>query len=177
MSDPTNSTICQQITSADLAAATGEAVLLDVRSPIEFETEHIPDSINVPLDELDSRCEEVSRKGRLIVICRSGKRAERGAFTLMGRGFQPSVLEGGLLAWRKAGLPLKEGKKMLSIERQIQLIVGIGALSGALLGAFVNPWFLLIPGFFGAGLTFAGLTGTCGLAILLSKAPWNKLPT
>lgn len=175
MSDATKTTICQQIKPADLAANVAEAVLFDVRSPIEFETEHIPNSINVPLDELDARFDEVPRNGKLVVICRSGKRAERGAYALMGRGFQPTVLEGGLLGWRKAGLPVKEGRKMLSLERQIQLIVGVGALFGALLGAFVNPWFLVVPVFFGAGLTFAGLTGTCGLAILLSKAPWNRL--
>ncbi len=174
MSDQSNSTICPQVAAADVAVQTG-LVLVDVRSPIEFETEHIAGSINVPLETLDSRCDEVSRDGQLVVICRSGKRAERGAYTLMGRGFQPKVLEGGMVAWRKAGLPIKEGRKRLPIERQIQLIVGTGVLTGVLLGVFVSPWFLVIPGFFGAGLTFAGLSGTCALGILLGKAPWNKL--
>lgn len=174
MSEQPNSTICPQVAAADVASQTG-LVLVDVRSPIEFETEHIAGSVNVPLEALDSRSEEVSRNGQLVVICRSGKRAERAAYTLMGRGFQPKVLEGGMIAWRKAGLPVKEGKKRLPIERQIQLIVGAGVLTGVLLGAFVNPWYLVIPGFFGAGLTFAGLSGTCALGILLGKAPWNKL--
>lgn len=176
MSDSSNSAVCQQITPADLVRDIGQAILLDVRSPIEFEVEHIDNSINVPLAELQSRCAEVPRKGQLVVICRSGKRAERGAYTLLGQGFEPKVLEGGVLAWRKAGLPLKEGKKMLPIERQIQLIVGTGVLTGVILGVLVNPWFLIIPGFFGAGLTFAGLSGTCALGLLLNKAPWNQLP-
>jgi rhodanese-related sulfurtransferase len=176
MSELSNSTICQEITPADLAAAPGQTVLLDVRSPIEFETEHIIDSINVPLDELEARCEEVPRKGQLVVICRSGKRAERGAYALLGRGFQPKILAGGMVAWRKAGLPVTEGKKMLPIERQIQLIVGVGVLTGVLLGVFISPWFLVIAGFFGAGLTFAGISGTCALGLLLMKAPWNRLP-
>lgn len=176
MSELSNSTVCKQIAPAELAASLGEMVLLDVRSSIEFETEHIAGSVNVPLNELEARCEEVPRKGQLVVICRSGKRAERGAYTLLGKGFRPEVLEGGLVAWRQAGLPVKEGKKMLAIERQIQLIVGIGVLTGVLLGVFVNPWFLIIPGFFGAGLTFAGLSGTCALGLLLMKAPWNQLP-
>ncbi len=175
MPELSNSSVCQQIGPKDLAENTAESVLLDVRSPIEFETEHIPNSINVPLSELEARCEEVPRQGQLVVICRSGKRAERGAYALSGKGFQPKVLEGGLVAWRKAGLPVNEGKKRLPIERQIQLLVGIGVLTGVLLAVFVNPWFLIIPGFFGAGLTFAGLSGTCALAIMLGKAPWNKL--
>jgi rhodanese-related sulfurtransferase len=174
MSEQPSSTICPQVAAAEVAAQAG-LVLVDVRSPIEFEAEHIEGAVNVPLETLDSRCEEVPRKGQLVVICRSGKRAERGAYTLMGQGFQPKILEGGMVAWRKAGLPIKEGKKRLPIERQIQLIVGSGVLTGVLLGVFVNPWFLVIPGFFGAGLTFAGLSGTCALGILLGKAPWNKL--
>jgi len=68
----------------------------------------------------------------------------------MGRGFQPKVLEGGMVAWRKAGLPIKEGKKRLPIERQIQLIVVL-VFDRRIAGVFVNPWFLVIPGFFGAG--------------------------
>ncbi len=176
MPERPKSTSCQPIAAADLAANTEQSVLLDVRSPIEFETEHIADSINLPLDELESRCEEVSRKGQLVVICRSGKRAERGAYALSGKGFQPRILEGGLLAWREAGLPTKKGKKMLPLERQIQLIIGTGVLTGLALAIFVNPWFLIIPAFFGAGLTFAGLSGTCALGLLLTKAPWNKLP-
>ncbi len=175
MSDQQNATVCEQLTPARLNENISESVLLDVRSPIEFETEHISGAINVPLDTLDARFDEVPRKGQLVVICRSGKRAERGAYMLMGRGFQPKVLEGGLVAWRNAGLPLIEGKKRLPIERQIQLIVGVGVLGGVLLGVFVNPLFLILPAFFGAGLTFAGLSGTCALGILLGKAPWNKL--
>lgn len=177
MRKPSNSNICEQITPLELAAhSEKKAVLLDVRSPLEFETEHVADSINIPLGELEKRCEELPRSGELIVICRSGKRAERGAYILLGRGFQPKILAGGLLAWRKAVLPLNEGKKMLPIERQVQLIVGIGLLTSVVLTIFVNLWFLLIPAFFGAGLTFAGLSGTCGLGILLMKAPWNQLP-
>lgn len=176
MPEPSNSTACRLISPTAAAAFSGRSVLLDVRSPLEFETEHIQDSINIPLDQLEARLDAVPRHGELVVICRTGKRAERGAHALLAGGFQPKVLAGGLIAWRKAGLPIKEGKKMLAIERQIQLIVGIAVLAGVLLGAFVNAWFLVIAGFFGAGLTFAGLTGTCALGLLLMKAPWNRLP-
>lgn len=176
MSYMSESNVCRQILPADLAAHSAKTILLDVRSPIEFETEHIPDSVNVPLDEIEARCNEVPREGQLVVVCRSGKRAERAAYTLLGKGFHPTVLKGGLLAWREAGLPVKEGKKMLSIERQIQLTVGIGVLTGVLLAVFISPWFLVIPAFFGAGLTFAGLSGTCALGLLLMRAPWNQLP-
>lgn len=176
MPDLSNNTACGLISPDDVSKNSDQLVLLDVRSPIEFETEHVPRSINIPLDQVESRCDEIPRHGQLAVICRSGKRAERAAYSLLGRGFQPKVMDGGLVGWRRAGLPVIEGKKMLPIERQIQLIVGTGVLTGVSMGAFVNPWFLVIPAFFGAGLTFAGLSGTCALGLLLTKAPWNKLP-
>jgi rhodanese-related sulfurtransferase len=175
MSQHSNLAICEHVAATDVAAITGDKVFLDVRSPIEFRTEHIDGSINIPLDEVESRFDELPRKARLVVICRTGNRAQRAAFALMGRGFAPQVLDGGLVAWRKAGLSLKEGKKRLAIERQIQLIVGFGVLAGVLLGVLANPWFFIVPAFFGAGLAFAGLSGTCALGILLGKAPWNKL--
>ena len=55
-----------------------------------------------------------------------------------------------------------------------QITAGALVLLGTLLGALVSPWFLLLSGFVGAGLTFAGLTGTCGMAMLLARLPYNQ---
>ncbi len=77
-------------------------------------------------------------------------------------------------AWRRARLPMREGRKRLPVDRQVQLIAGLMVLTGVALGTLVNPWFLAIAAFFGAGLTFAGATGTCGLALVLMKMPWNR---
>ncbi|MGB0454748.1 MAG: YgaP-like transmembrane domain [Bacteriovoracaceae bacterium] len=60
------------------------------------------------------------------------------------------------------------------MSRQTHLTAGSLALVGTLLGAFVNPYFLIIPGYVGAGLSFAGATGFCGMATILSLMPWNK---
>ena len=48
--------------------------------------------------------------------------------------------------------------------------------AGVALGVFVSPWFLILPAFVGCGLMFAGITGWCGMALLLAKMPWNKAP-
>jgi hypothetical protein len=79
-------------------------------------------------------------------------------------------------AWRRARLPLREGRKRLPVDRQVQLIAGSMVLAGVGLGLLVSPWFLGLAAFFGAGLAFAGATGTCGLAMLLMKLPWNASP-
>ena len=71
---------------------------------------------------------------------------------------------------------MREGRKRLPVDRQVQLIAGLMVLTGVALGTLIHPWFLAIAAFFGAGLIFAGVTGTCGLALLLMKLPWNRSP-
>jgi rhodanese-related sulfurtransferase len=85
------------------------------------------------------------------------------------------VLEGGIDAWIAAGLPTEHDRKApLEIMRQVQIVAGMLVLAGVALGATVSPGFLLLSGFVGAGLTFAGATGFCGMARLLALAPWNR---
>ncbi|MCA9803397.1 MAG: rhodanese-like domain-containing protein [Cyanobacteria bacterium HKST-UBA02] len=151
--------------------------IIDVRTPLEFDTEHIKDSVNIPLDELGRRGSEIKKDMTTVLVCRSGKRAGMAAQTLAPYGFESRVLTGGILGWRKAGLPVIEGKKRLSLERQVQLTIGLILLTSVTLGYTISNLFFILAGFIGAGLTFAGLSGTCGLAILISKAPWNRLET
>lgn len=153
----------------------GNIVLLDVRTALEFDAEHIKGSKNIPLDSLGSKDPGISKEQTAVMICRSGKRAERAAKMLAPYGYNVQVLEGGILNWKSTGNPLIEGKKRLSLERQVQLTIGLILLTGVALGFGVNTGFFIIPAFIGLGLTFAGLTGNCGLALVLARAPWNKL--
>jgi len=164
------------ITARDLQALREPGpgpLLLDVRSPIEFESERIEGAVNVPLDALDARLDEIPESADLVVVCRTGVRATIAAESLARAGRRARVLDGGVHAWRRARLPLREGRKRLPVDRQVQLIAGLMVLTGVGLGIAVSPWFLAVAAFFGAGLTFAGATGTCGLALLLMKMPWN----
>lgn len=149
--------------------------LIDVRTALEFDSEHIKGSKNLPLNELGQKDPGLNQKEPVFVICRTGNRAGRAAAQLHASGFDCEVLQGGILEWRKAGLPVVEGKKRLSLERQVQLTIGLMILTGVTLGFTVNQLFFLLPGFIGCGLTFAGLTGNCGLAMVLAKAPWNRI--
>jgi hypothetical protein len=91
-------------------------------------------------------------------------------------GFENCVLvEGGTQAWIDAGLPVDRApSKVLPLMRQVQVTVGAISASGAILALTVNPLFAIIPLIIGAGLLFAGLTGTCALALFLAKMPWNR---
>ena len=167
------------ITPGELDALRGRdtaPLILDVRSPIEFEAERIEGSLNVPLDALDARLDEIPEGADLVVVCRTGVRATIAAESLARTGRRARVLDGGVLAWRRARLPLREGRRRLPVDRQVQLIAGSMVLIGVGLGLTVSPWFLALAAFFGAGLTFAGATGTCGLALVLMKLPWNATP-
>jgi rhodanese-related sulfurtransferase len=148
--------------------------VLDVRSALEFEGDRIEGARLIPLDELEGRLDEIPDQVEVIVVCRTGVRATIAAEVLGRAGRRPRVLEGGMMAWRRARLPVREGRKRLPVDRQVQLVAGGMVLMGVALGTLVNPWFLAISAFFGAGLTFAGATGTCGLALLVLKMPWNR---
>ena len=165
------------IAPADLQALRQEqrdTVLLDVRSRLEFESNWIDGAANIPLEELDARLDELPEQREVVVVCRTGVRATIAAEALARGGRRARVLEGGMQAWRRARLPMREGRRRLPVDRQVQLIAGSMVLTGVALGTLVNPWFLSIAAFFGAGLTFAGATGTCGLALVLFKLPWNR---
>lgn len=151
--------------------------LLDVRSAVEFEGERIEGARLIPLDQLDARLGEIPEQADVVIVCRTGVRATIAAETLARAGRRARVLDGGMNAWRWARLPMREGRKRLPIDRQVQLTAGLMVLTGVALGTLVHPWFLAIAAFFGAGLTFAGATGTCGLALLLMKLPWNQPST
>ena len=122
------------------------------------------------------RLDEIPEGADLVVVCRTGVRATIAAESLARTGRRARVLDGGVLAWRRARLPLREGRRRLPVDRQVQLIAGSMVLTGVGLGLTVIPWFLALAAFFGAGLTFAGATGTCGLALVLMKLPWNATP-
>jgi len=147
--------------------------LLDVRTPAEHAEIHIEGSQLMPLDRLDPG--SVKGSGPCVLVCRSGKRAEQACQKLSSAGCDNlTILEGGVLAWEQAGLPVTRGRKTLSLERQVRITAGLLVLTGVILGTWVHPAFYGLSAFVGAGLTFAGITDWCGMALILAKAPWNQ---
>ena len=151
--------------------------LVDVREPVEHAEEHIDGAKLIPLGQIKRRAPEIDRNQPLVITCRSGKRGAEAVKKLQAMGFTNACnLEGGVLAWKAAGYPVsKSAQRVFPLMRQVQLTIGLGVLTGALLSLTVHPNWVFLCAFFGAGLTFAGSTGWCGLAILMSKMPWNRL--
>lgn len=151
--------------------------LIDVRTPLEHREIHLPEAQLMPLDVLDTAAiKQQHGTGReCVVICRSGKRALAAAEKLCAAGMENiHVLEGGMLAWNDAGLPAKHGEKVMSLERQVRIAAGAIVFIGVLLAHFINPAFIWLSGFVGAGLVFAGITDTCAMGMMIARMPWNK---
>ena len=163
-----------------LLASQPGLTLLDVRAPVEFAEVHVAQAENVPLDKLEPG--RLLDSGKLTlgkpayIFCRSGQRATKAADRLIADGFNDAVVvEGGTLGWIDAGLPVERGKtRVISLERQVHIAAGGIVLTGVLLAYFVNPAFIGLSAFVGAGLVFAGITDWCGMGLLLAKAPWNQ---
>lgn len=154
--------------------------LIDVRTPVEFREVHVGYARNVPLHVLDPQAVMAARNGDrdkpLYLVCKGGSRSRQACEKFVAAGFANVVdVEGGTQACVEAGLPVVRGKKALPLERQVPLASGLVIVAGTLLGVLVNPWFLVVPAGAGAGLAVAGLTGWCGMAMLLARMPWNQV--
>jgi len=160
-------------------AGGGPAYLIDVRTPGEFAAGHVPGARLFPLDDLNPAefRNRAADAGPIYVVCQSGRRARKAIAKLRGAGVLDGVLvEGGTQAWLDAGLPVERNRHAgLPLMRQVQIVVGCVTAISAILALRVNSYFALVPLVMGCGLLFAGLTGVCGLALLLAKMPWNRV--
>jgi rhodanese-related sulfurtransferase len=155
------------------------AALVDVREPDEHARERIPGARNLPLSRLAEAELDVPAGRPVLFHCRSGARTAGQAAQLATKagGCEAYVVEGGLEAWKRAGLPVAlDRRQPMELMRQVQIAAGSMVLLGVVLGALVAPGFYALSGFVGAGLVFAGVTGTCGLARVLRLMPWNRAP-
>ena len=149
--------------------------IVDVRTPAEFGEVHLEGARLIPLDKLDGKgLASDHAKGSLYLMCGSGKRATQAAKQLCAAGHgDVIVVEGGMQGCEAAGIEVNRGRKVMSLERQVRIAAGFLVFLGAVL-SMVNPWFVLLSGFVGAGLMFAGITDTCGMGMLIAKMPWNQ---
>lgn len=157
------------------------AAIVDVRDADEFAREHIPGARNAPLAALGPGAAPpmaLNNSGGILVYhCKSGMRTKANAAKLAEAAglCEAYILEGGIEAWKAAGLPVAaDASQPIELMRQVQIAAGSLVVLGVALGAAVHPGFYLLSGFVGAGLVFAGVSGFCGMARLLAVMPWNR---
>ena len=166
------------LSPAEVAARlkSGAARLIDIREPDEYARDHVVGALTAPLSAFEAADLSLKAGQDVIFMCRSGNRTGVNCQRLADRIAGPAyVLDGGLDAWKKAGLPTRiDAKAPLELMRQVQMAAGGLILLGGLLGVTVHPAFWGLSAFVGAGLFVAGATGFCGMARLLVLAPWNR---
>lgn len=153
-----------------------EIRLVDIRDVAEFAEVSIAGALLAPLPVVERQAlqDAGSPEKPLVFTCRTGRRTEAAAAqleTLPGAAYQ---MKGGIAAWEQAGLPVTRSASLpISMMRQIQICAGALVLVGVIGGMSWSP-LLWLAAFVGAGLFFAGVSGFCGLALLLAKMPWNR---
>lgn len=151
--------------------------MIDVRSASEYAGGHIPCTFNIPMDQFEARRKDLRFEDGVVLVCKAGSRAQIVAGWL-GADASVRVLEGGTDAWTRNGLEVvTSAKTRWSLERQVRLVAGLLVLTGTVLevsGVHGTIWLALVVG---AGLTFAGATDICMMALLLARMPWNQART
>lgn len=158
--------------------ASDEIVLIDVREPFEHAEARIEGAALHTLSTFDP--EAIRREHpekRVVFHCKAGGRSAKAAEQFRLPDAPAYHLAGGIDAWIQSGFPVvrSERRPPIPIMRQVQITAGAFVAAGTALGAFVSPWFLILPAFVGCGLVFAGASGYCGMATLLARMPWNSV--
>lgn len=153
-----------------------DTLLVDVRTPAEYENSHIPGAINLPLQRVDAHLERIvtDAGGRLVLVCQSGNRAGQCQDKLAAAGLADTVvMNGGMNAWEAQGAPVVRGRSRWSLERQVRLTAG-GIVLASVLASLLWPPAVAVAGLVGAGLAFAAVTDTCAMGMALARLPYNR---
>ena len=156
--------------------AEGRARLIDVREPEERSRILIAGSLSMPLSSFDARSVPVDQGIMPIFHCRRGGRSAKALEQFCaGSSAGAAHMTGGIESWKPAGLPVVERAGIsLTPMQQTQILMGAVVLLGTALALLWSPWALALTTIVGSGMVYAGATGSCALASLLEKAPWNR---
>jgi rhodanese-related sulfurtransferase len=149
------------------------AVLVDIREADEHARVRIAQARHQPLSKLGV----IDVDAQVVIFhCKSGGRTAANAVRLKAAtDCEAYILDGGIDAWKAAGLPIiEDNKQPIEMMRQVQIVAGSLVVIGTALGTFAHPGFYALSAFVGAGLVFAGVSGTCMMARILALAPWNR---
>ena len=150
------------------------AVIIDIREPDEYAGEHIGGARLMPLSVFTLLPASPDKSRTAVFHCQSGARASASAGALEAHGFAETYLmDGGIAGWQKAGLPVVTQKVPIPLPRQLQIVAGSFVAAFSLLSFFM-PAFTWLTLLIGLNLLFAGATGICFVASIITRMPWNN---
>lgn len=150
--------------------------IVDVRTPAEYASQHLPGSHNLPLGQVQASdlARAAGEQDTVYLMCRTQRRSAMVGEAMAGQlQCKLVIVEGGISAVPES--LLKKGEKnVIPLERQVRIAAGLLVMAGVLAGYAVAPGFFALSGFVGAGLVFAGITDTCPMGMLIARMPWNR---
>jgi rhodanese-related sulfurtransferase len=167
------------LTPDQASARLHELTVIDVRTPGEYASGHLPGAHNIPLDHLDTALpalKTAAGRGDLLVVCASGARSATAGRRLAEQDITVATLTGGTTAWTRLGHDTHRPagtRTPWAMDRQVRLAAGTLVLTGLVAGRRWNTARWLSAGVAG-GLVFSALTDTCGMARILAKLPHNQ---
>lgn len=171
----------QTMTAQEFAAQRSDKeCVLDLRTAAERNTEYLEGSLHLPVQDLAEASfaeilHGVDRDKPVYLLCQSGRRAVMAIEKLHASARELIIVDGGINALKTCGVALKQGERqVISLERQVRVTAGFFVVLGVVLGASIAPVFYGISAFVGCGLIYAGISDNCGMALVLSRMPWNK---
>lgn len=170
---------CAALTVGELHGRRDKIALVDVRSPAEFASGHVPGAHNIPLAHLGRALPAlvgVSEQYELAFICASGNRSQVACQQAASAGVTAFNLTGGTSAWDEAGKPLDSGadaRPVWAMDRQVRLVAGSLILAGIVAG-LARPYARWISAGVASGLVYSALSNTCAMASLLGRLPYNQ---
>lgn len=167
------------LTAGQAHARLHELTVIDVRTPGEYASGHVPGAHNVPVDRLDAAfpaLKAAADRGDLLIVCASGARSAEACRRLADEGIAAATLTGGTTAWTQLGHDTHRPvgtRTPWAMDRQVRLAAGSLVLTGLIAGRRWHTARWLSAGVAG-GLVFSALTDTCGMARILAKLPHNR---
>ncbi|MGW1162285.1 rhodanese-like domain-containing protein [Streptomyces sp. NPDC002513] len=167
--------------AAAARARLADLTVIDVRTPAEYASGHVPGALNIPLDDLRDALpvlREAASRGDVLMVCASGNRSATACGILAEHGVAAATLVGGTTAWAAAGYEVRRpetgARRVWGMERQVRFAAGSLVLVGLGLGRLAHPAFRLLSAGVASGLVYSAVTDTCGMARLLGKLPHNR---
>ena len=163
--------------------STDKLQIIDLRTHIEVNAERLDGSVHFPVQQLQAAelkryLQQQNHKSAqpIYLLCASGQRAVHASSQLQGQlKSQLVIIDGGLNALKLLGMSVIKGSStVISLEQQVRIGSGSLVVLGVFLGLLVHPWFYGLAAVVGVGLVFAGVTNSCGMAMMLEKMPWNR---
>lgn len=167
------------LTVDELQARGEQLTIIDVRSPGEFASGHVPGAHNIPLDQLRRALptlRAVAGRGELAFICASGNRSASACRQVADAGIDAATLTGGTTAWARAGKPLdraEDTRPVWAMDRQVRLAAGSLVLAGLAAG-LARPGARWLSAAVAGGLVYSAVSNTCAMAAVLGKLPCNR---